>query len=147
MIELVLIATSLYFVLTCGLLYYSSANTIVKASSLTLFVLTGLLTYWHYTEYLSSPIIGHPDDKFVYVHHIIEDDLITLWLKDLPDLKNKLYSFPYDRETAKKLEKAKQTQSRGKQSEGEFIKRSREKAPGLEIDDWQGINNSVSKGS
>jgi hypothetical protein len=147
MIELVLISVGLYFVLMCSLIYYSHANTIIKGSALTLFVLTGLLTYWHYTEYLSSPIIGHPDDKFVYIHHIIEDDQITLWLKDLPDLKNKLYSFPYDRETAKKLEKAKQAQSRGKQSEGEFIKRSREKAPGLEIDDWQGINDPTPKRS
>lgn len=129
----------------CTLLYYSKAPSIIKASALTVFVITGLIIYSHYIHYLGTPITGYPDYEFVYVHHEIRGETVLLWIQKTSDLTSRLYSFEYDREVAKKLQQAQASKAQGIKVSGEFKNQSRSQAPGLDLDAWKGRSNTFVK--
>ena len=127
------------------LVFYSSLNKLIKATALTAAVLLGLVTENHYTANLGRPIPIHPPAEFVYVHHVSEGESILLWTWE--DGKgHRLYTFPYDQETAQKLEGAKQKSGDGDPQEGNFTPREdSRKAPGLHLDDWRGPQDERTK--
>ena len=120
------------------LVFYSSLSKFIKATALTATVLLGIVTQNHYTSQLGKPILMHPPAEFLYVHHVAEGDNILLWTWE-ESKGNRLYSFPYDQETAKKLEEAKEKGKGGEPQEGNFTpNEDTRKAPGLHLDDWKG---------
>ena len=120
------------------LVFYSSLGKFIKAIALTAAVLLGIITQDHYTSQLGKPILMHPPAEFLYVHHVAEGDNILLWTWE-EGKGNRLYSIPYDQETAKKLEEAKKKGKGGEPQEGNFTPRTdSRKSPGLHLDPWEG---------
>lgn len=120
------------------LIFYSSLSKFIKATALTATVLLGIATQDHYTSQLGKPIPMHPPAEFLYVHHVAEGDNILLWTWE-EGKGNRLYSFIYDQETAKKLEEAKEKGEGGEPQEGNFVPRTdSRKSPGLHLDPWKG---------
>ena len=127
------------------LVFYSSLNKLVKATALTVAVLLGVVTEDHYTANLGKPIAMHPPAEFVYVHHVSQGDSIFLWTWE-EDRGHRLYTFPYDQETAEKLEEAKEKSGDGNPQEGNFTQEEdSNKAPGLHLDDWRGPQDERTK--
>lgn len=137
MIEIVLICGVLYFIIMCFLLYNSRSNSILKYAAFPVFIFTGVIVYDHYNNSLGAPIAGYPEYEFVYIHHIIQNDTIILWTKKNDGTEDRLYVFPYSRETAKKLNQTQKATGSGKMMTGEFIS-DQNIAPGLELDRWDG---------
>lgn len=144
MIEIVLICATLYFIVMCFLIYNSRSNSILKYAALPVFVFTGAITYDHYSKSLGAPIVGYPEYEFVYIHHIIQNDTIILWTKNDNGSEDRLYVFPYNRETAKKLNQTQKATGSGKMMTGEFIS-NQNMAPGLEVDRWDGPADTFEK--
>ena len=109
-----IIATGFVLMLLIAFLCYASKlNFVIKLITLPLFFLfSGLVTY-NYIDNLGKPIERPLPEKFDYQHHrIVDSETIYVWLstKEKGDL---LYIISYDRETAKKLEEAKEQQEGG----------------------------------
>lgn len=134
----------IFSILVCGLIYRSQASKAVKAGSLTALILIGLFTFDHYNKNIGTPVQNHPSYEFVYVHHVLEGDTITLWVKHKETLNNRLHIFPYNRDIAKKLQQAQESKAKGQEQQGKFKKGSTH-APGLELDNWQGAPDVVPK--
>jgi hypothetical protein len=141
---LIYITYLLLAALVVFLIFYSSMGGVIKASALTLAVLLGVFVQGHYIKQLGSPIDGYPDYEFVYVHHIAEGNEIKLWVWS-KETGDKLYVLPYSQEIAEELEKAKSKAEGGAMQGGSFEETSRDKAPGLHLDDWKGDNTSERK--
>lgn len=104
--EFVLASGALVLLSLCFLLYKSRAALAIKASAVALCFVFGLFAYKHYVEVLGAPIVGMPVGEFEYLHHRVGgDSMIYLWVYS-PDDGDRLYVFPYDRDTAKELEQA-----------------------------------------
>lgn len=144
MIEIVLICASLYFIIMCFLIYNSKSNSIFKYAALPVFAFTGAITYDHYNKSLGTPIVGYPEYEFVYVHHIVQNDMIILWTKKNSGAEDRLYMFPYNRETAKKLKQTEKATGSGTMMTGEFIS-NQNMAPGLKLDRWEGPADNFQK--
>lgn len=71
-----------------------------------------------------TPISNYPEDNFNYVHHEVDfvenEQMIVVWIKDKDDL-NKLFTFPYNRDTMKKLNEMKEEKEKGNGKSAEFI--------------------------
>ena len=107
--------------LTVALLTYTSRTLFsVKLIALAAVVALGLSLDVHYRDQLGSPILGHPEGEFTYVYHEVKGESIYLWAWT-EDKQDRLYAFPYDQETAEKLEEAKQRSQEGNTQEGAFI--------------------------
>ena len=108
MIELVIALAVLLCIYLAVLMYYSNASFIFK-----LIGLPGMSIFLVGLIYLliikaGAPIEQFPKDGWNYVHHEIMDggDNIYIWA-NYTERGNRLYKIEYDRETAKKLQQAK----------------------------------------
>lgn len=123
MIDLILIF-SLFLITLCTSFYYSRVHAVFKLFCFSLFTISGVLFYETYTQYLGAPIQGIPEYEFLYIHHTIDvHGNVTLWATDTENTeKQRLYQFPYERETAKKLEQAQEQTGNDTQVSGKFEK-------------------------
>lgn len=102
--------------------YYSNINFIIKMFALPLiFVLMTLVGYYIHIE-LGRPVNKKPME-FELVHFEVMDsgNSIVIWVNE--DNRPRLYKFPYDRDTAKKLKEAldKKNSQKGMKVEGKFV--------------------------
>ena len=71
-----------------------------------------------------TPITDYPGEHFTYIHHegeIVENEqMIVLWIKNNNN-ENKLFKFPYNRDTMKKLNELKEEKKKGKGQPAEFV--------------------------
>lgn len=105
----------------CALLYKSKAHNSLKAFGLYIFTLLLLFSLYVYKESLGAPIHAEPRYQFIYVHHTTDGKEIVLWSLEKETGFDRLHAFPYDRETAQKLEQARQSlEANGTMMEGEF---------------------------
>lgn len=128
--------------------YYSHVHNVVKASCLVIYTVLSLIAIDFYVDSLGSPIKGFPKYDFIYVHHVVNGDDITLWTFD-DEKGHKLYLIEFDKETAKKLNEA-QKRSKERTQKGSF--KSKRKTSGLErietvleIDDFENDNEVFTK--
>ena len=121
MIELVIALAVLLCMYLAVLMYYSNASFIFKLIGLPgmSFFLVGL-TYLLIIK-AGAPIEQFPKDDWNYVHHEIMDggDNIYIWA-NYTKKGNRLYKIEYDRETAKKLQQAKNKTQAGTLQSGKF---------------------------
>ena len=110
--------------LVATLTYYSSASFIIKLITLPFTVITSIFVIYTLVSLTGAPIEKFPEHKWVYLGHqpIDEGKSIILWTWDKEIEDFRLYKFPYDRETQKKLNTAKQSLEDGTGLEGEFKK-------------------------
>tara|TARA_B100001093_G_C26724271_1_gene969203 strand:- start:147 stop:557 length:411 start_codon:yes stop_codon:yes gene_type:complete len=111
--------------MTAVLTYYSRAGFLLKLIAMPIAVLTSLAAMWTMISLSGAPINKIPyNNEWVYLGHqtIDKGSNIVLWLwdKELKDFR--LYKFPYDRETQKKLQEANQESGNGMAMEGNFTK-------------------------
>ena len=127
------------------LIFYSRLSKLIKATALTATVLLGVVTQEHYTSHLGKPIKKYPAGEFVYIHHVSVGDAITLWVWT-EERGHRLYSFPYNQDTAQKLEEAKEKDEEGTPQEGSFESQDDDEGnPGLFLDDWKGPSTERTK--
>lgn len=128
------------FALLFAVVSYSSKEPkLVKALVIVSFVVLGLSVEGHYRYSLGKPIEDYPVGKWVYVHHEVQGGNIILWVW-WEDTGNKLYSFPFDQDTAEELADA---QQQGNDQIGEFEEQPEEEgrldtAQVLEFDEYVG---------
>ena len=122
MIELVIALAVLLCIYLAVLMYYSNASFIFK-----LIGLPGMSVFLIGLIYLliikaGAPIEQFPKDGWNYVHHEIMDggDNIYIWA-NYTERGNRLYKIEYDRETAKKLQQAKNKTQAGIPQSGQFL--------------------------
>jgi hypothetical protein len=111
MLFTITVASSLLLVIVFSLLiYYSNAHFFVKAFTLPSVILSVAVFFYVQYYYAGAPIHSHPTNEFEYISHRIEDKgrtvYLWVWSKEFND--HRLYVFPYDRENAKDMAKAKQ---------------------------------------
>ena len=89
--------------------YRSYAHVLIKFIVLPLVITISMLMITYFMSIRGTPIVGYPEDGFMYVHHEIEQggSEITLWIKDI-DYQNRMFTFPYNRDTIKKLNEMKE---------------------------------------
>ena len=121
MIELVIALAVLLCIYLAVLMYYSNASFIFKLVGLpTMSVFLIGLVYLLIIK-AGAPIEQFPKDDWNYVHHEIMDggDNIYIWA-NYTKKGNRLYKIEYDRETAKKLQQAKNKSQGGTPQSGAF---------------------------
>jgi len=120
------------------LAYVSFANKIIKGAAIVALVIFGLGLELHYKESLGSPIEALPPDGFIYVHHEVQGEDITIWVW-LEDKGDKLYLIPFDQETAEELAEA---QKKGTPQQGSFNTdqngQKNDSDSSLIFEDWMG---------
>ena len=133
MIEAVIFGSVVLCIMVALLMYWSVAPFIVKLLTLPFAIGFSLYTIWTTVALLGSPINGFPPE-FRYVHHEITNGGkgIALWVYTEAHEDYRLYVFPYNRENAKKLQKAQQSKKQGKPVDGKF-KKKKDKKEGLEL--------------
>ena len=121
MIELVIGFAAVLCIYLAVLMYYSNASFIFKLVGLpTMSVFLIGLVYLLIIK-AGAPIEQFPKDNWNYVHHEIMDggDNIYIWAH-YTERGNRLYKIEYDRETAKKLQEAKNKSQSGTPQSGAF---------------------------
>lgn len=124
MLELIITTCLILCILVAALTYKSYGHVIVKLITLPLVIVFSLITITYFMSIRGTPITDYPDAEFTYIHHeaeIVENEQeIVLWIKNV-DNQNKMFTFPYDRDTMKKLNEMKDEKEKGKGAPGEFI--------------------------
>ena len=103
------------------LLYYSRVHWLVKLVSLPItLVFTATMVYTAYDR-MGAPIERMPVGEFEYIHHSVSTtgEFIYIWVYT-DDRGNRLHAIPYNRETAKELNRAKEQEEQGTQMLGQF---------------------------
>lgn len=121
---MVLLVIGGFFLLALSYLTYKSmVSKILKSVCMLIFTTVAVIAYEHYIAVLGEPVQAYPLHDFLYVHHVITgDSQILLWASEPTTNKNRLYSFPYDRETAKKLSGIENQSEETKQTSMKFEK-------------------------
>ena len=124
--QMVSIAFMLTSVIIAFLIYHSNANNVLKFIALPATVVCAIGSILIIVQLAGAPLERMPIGKWDYIHHKANvDNTISLWVWSDRFQDQRLYRFPYDRETMKKLDQAKeeQTQTRGRRKHtGEFKK-------------------------
>lgn len=103
---IILIALALITAVAVSIsIYVSQAHVAVKYTALAALLCLCVFAYDIYVRSMGAPINAIPEGEYGYVHHIISDDHIYLWVVADQD-QHRLYRFPYDRETAQTLQQA-----------------------------------------
>ena len=99
--------TSIFGLCLAYLVYNSYARFSTKLLIFPFVVICSLFLGSLIMDYAGRPIEQYPQTEFLYVHHTLSQDgkWIYLWCDD-EETGNRLYMFPYDRDTAKKLAEA-----------------------------------------
>ena len=145
MIELVIsLAVSLCIYLAV-LMYYSNASFVFKLVGLpTMSIFLVGLIYLLIIK-AGAPIEQFPKDNWNYIHHEIMDggDNIYIWA-NYTEKGNRLYKIEYDRETAKKLQQAKNKSQSGTPQSGTFQTSSNSNAyPTLFVGDKSNLDGEA----
>ena len=124
--QAVAIAAMILCVIVAFLIYYSYAHNLLKLIALPFVVLSSVGALFIIVQLAGAPLERMPIGKWDYIHHKANvDNTISLWVWSDRFQDQRLYRFPYDRETMKKLDQAKeeQNQTRGRRKHtGEFKK-------------------------
>lgn len=121
-----IIFTAIFGITVCAVLAYfvynSEANFVLKLLALPYALIFFGLLIWAIVVRMGAPIESYPVGKFQYLAHSVtksgKEIVLYAWMKELKDFR--IWRFVYDRETAKKLQKARQERKRGQPSQGEF---------------------------
>jgi hypothetical protein len=124
MIEVIIFGCVLLCVLVALLMYWSTAPFLVKLITLPFTIVFSLFIIWQMILMAGAPIKAFPEGEFSYVHHenLNGGKAIALWAWTEQHQDFRLFLFPYDRETAKKLQKAQQKRKQGRKINGKFKK-------------------------
>ena len=145
MIELVIGFAVLLCIYLAVLMYYSNASFILKLVGLpTMSIFLIGLIYLLIIK-AGAPIEQFPKDNWDYVHHEIMDggDNIYIWA-NYTEKGNRLYKIEYDRETAKKLQQAKNKSQSGTPQSGTFQTSSNSNAyPTLFVGDKSNLDGEA----
>jgi len=110
--NLILSLVVLFAITIAFLTYRSDSHWSLKSVVLPIFLIIALLGYEHYVDHLGKPLLEKPKGDYEYHHHVVTSESnIIAWVRNR-DGEHRLYKFPYNREDAKKLEKAKQETKR-----------------------------------
>lgn len=141
----ILVCYALLLITFTTLVYCTEGFYWLKIGCIYILVFLGVFCYDFYSNHRGAPIAGYPEDEFEYVHHEIVGHTITLWTTT-EDLGDRLYSFLYSQEVAEKLQEAKEKEGEGLPQGGSFIEsEGGSGSPGLELDDWVGPNERITK--
>lgn len=94
------------------MVYYSNMMYLIKAASLPMLLLFSGAVTVHYVDNLGAPIKRPIPLEFEYIHHKIAGESILVWIYT-EERGERLYEIPYDRETAKAMEEAKEGTEEG----------------------------------
>lgn len=139
MIYIVILATILLLTMLV-LVYASKAHNAIKVVAGTVIILMYAFSYSYYIDNLGLPKNEFPSEDFIYIYHENTTDSKTLlWAVMVEDQTHRLFQFDYDRETAKKLEQAKQAKENGKMMRGEITSDSSSGSLmlGFELDEYR----------
>ncbi len=124
MLELIITTCLILCILVAILTYKSYGHVAVKLITLPLVIFFSLITITYFMSIRGTPIADHPEEHFTYIHHEVElvnnEQEIVLWIKD-DNNRNKMFTFPYDRDTMKKLNEMKEEKEKGTGQPAEFI--------------------------
>ena len=145
MIETLSVIGFLFVLMSCVLIYYSNIHWSIKATSFSLMIVFGITVYEFYKKTLGTPVEGYPTVEYVYVNHEVKSNKeVVLWIKSKDDDLDRLYRFPYSREIAKELERAKKQKEEGQEQTIE-VREGENQTIGIHLDDWQGLINLIPK--
>ena len=132
MFELLLFGSVILCIFIALLLYSSNAHGIIKLLTLPYTILLCAVVIWSFIKLTGAPIKAYPEGTWAYINHTVEQDgtYIVLWARVESLSDHRLYKFPYDRETAKKLNQAKSEQTQTTTHKGNF-KQPRFGEPGV----------------
>ena len=122
MFEIIIATCLIVCVLVAVLTYQSYAHTLVKFIALPMVVAFAFMTIEHFESVRGTPIEGYPAEHFVYVHHTnegLKGETIIIWIKNIDNM-NKMYTFPYSRDTMKKLNEMKKQEQGEQDGQGQF---------------------------
>lgn len=123
MFEAILFTSVILCVIVSLLVYNSDANSVLKFVALPYTIILCVGVLWVFIHLTGAPIDGKPKGEWTYVSHSFENagETIVLWsfVEDLEDYR--LHRFPYDRETAKKLNQAREESSSRTSHKGKFV--------------------------
>jgi hypothetical protein len=121
-IELLLAMSVILCTMVAVLTYYSKAAFLFKLITMPFAIAASASAIWTIIYLAGAPINRMPANTWVYVGHQLIDKgetiVMWIWSDDLGDFR--LHKFPYDRETQKKLEEARQQSEGGNMQEGRF---------------------------
>ena len=122
MIEIVIALAISLCIFLAILVYYSTAPFLLKLLSLPSYAVFLIFLIYLLVIMAGAPVKEYPEGSWKYVHHeiMLVDEEKTIFIWTYNDIGNRLHQIPYDRETAKKLEKAKNSQRNGFTQTGEF---------------------------
>lgn len=134
MIEFIIFGCILLCILVALLMYWSTAPFLIKLLTLPFTISFSLFIVWQMISLMGSPLKRFPIGEFTYIHHepLNGGKAIALWVWSERFEDFRLYLFPYDRDTAKKLQKARQKKQEGKPTRGKF-KSNKETKNGQEL--------------
>ena len=109
-VEVVILLGLLFCLAVAFILYKSKVDFVFKLITLPLAIIFSLAGIYAMVTLAGAPIRGFPVDKFDYIAHKVtnEGKEIVLWARPQEVKDYRLYTFPYDRKTEKKLNEAQQ---------------------------------------
>lgn len=128
LIELVIIATIFLCVLIAILIYMSNAYNSIKFITLPSAIAIGGFLILTVINLAGAPLARYPQGEFKYIAHQAtnEGKDIVLWVFSERHKDYRLYRFPYNRETMKKLDEAQQSTQAGIRLKGQFKNEKKE---------------------
>jgi len=122
MIEIVIVLAIFLCIFLAILVYHSTAPFILKLLSLPSCAVFLIFLIYLLVIMAGAPVKEYPKDDWQYIHHeiMLVDEEKTIFIWTYNDVGNRLHQIPYDREIAKKLEKAKNSQRNGFAQTGQF---------------------------
>lgn len=113
LLNVLLLIGTLIAILMAVLAYTSQTHWSIKASTLPLLLIIGLLSFSYYQDMLGKPIQSRPEGEWQYMHHTITiNENIVVWLWE-EDSGHRMFEFPYNREEAKEMAKSKEETKEG----------------------------------
>ncbi len=141
-IELLLVMSVILCTLVAILTYYSRAAFAFKLITMPFSIGACVAAIWTIIYLSGAPINRMPANTWVYVGHQLidkgENIVMWIWSDDLGDFR--LHKFPYDRETQKKLEEARQQTEGGNMQEGRFDEDTKNGDTVLKMRGYQPVN-------
>lgn len=128
MLYVISITAVLFAAILGYMVYRSRGNDIVKMVALPIFLVLFFLMGYNYYIRLGSPIEGHPQTKFEYVHHVLRGQTVYLWIKT--ENGDRLHYFPYVKEEGQELKEAQEQTEQGVEVESDPQGSEQESADG-----------------
>jgi hypothetical protein len=109
------IVTALVILGVSALTYTSRIHLAFKLATLPLTIVLATLGGVYYLDNLGAPLAKPLPSEFKYQAHVIDGDTLFVWIST-EERGERLHTIPYERETAKALEEAKEEKEEGKEA-------------------------------